>query len=381
MLLRLIALLLLPSLALAGPSQDPKPALAGIWQAPATAIVLREDGTANVDGAPATWRRFGRKKLRFKIGSEVSRPAFTLQDDRLTIQWEAGPQVYSRVAVDFPEVPPSLALGEAPPPKGKSKKWRHPRDFFTCELPYRWRVEAIDEWLMVVDPGLRGKDTLEAIVFVGWGELDGGDGGRTPVSLMKKYEAQWLRDLRKDGLKFRKAKTPPRRVLVGDVPGAEQEWSGQTKKGQAIRLWAGSIVKRDAFLYVAALAVEGKEAQYFPRAKEMFLSVIPTPPERNRPMEQRLVGKMITNTANTSSGGTGWKYQFHEGGAVDSFWYLTGIIGLDLANTSQQEWGTYEVFGDTLYLYLKSGQVEARIESDAAGQPLALHLKGARYPL
>lgn len=48
------------------------------------------------------------------------------------------------------------------------------------------------------------------------------------------------------------------------------------------------------------------------------------------------------------SGGTGWKYTFRGDGSVESFWYLTGVIGLDVPGASQTEWGSYEIFGDTL---------------------------------
>ncbi len=353
--------------------------LIGTWSEESATLRLDADGNATIDGAPATWRRFGSKKLRFKRGGEVERPRFTLEGNKLTVQWKDGAKTYERAATGFPEIPPALEAGKKEP--GKGKLWKHPRDYFTCVMPERWRVEAIDDWVMVVDPGLKGKETLEAIVFVGWGELEGKEKGKTPVQLMQQYEGEWLRQLAADGLRLGKAKAAPRRVLVGDVPGAEQEWSGKAQNGQKIRLWSGGIVKRDAFLYVAALAVEGKEAEYFPKAKHLFLSVIPTPPERNRKLEQKLAGKAIASTENNASGGTGWQYSFRDDGSVKSFWYLTGVVGLDVADANQEEWGSYEIFGDALYIYLKSGQIEGRVETDRTGNPVALVLKGGRYSL
>lgn len=355
--------------------------LAGHWMDAADdaiRLVLAEDGLAQLGEAKGTWKRFGRKKLRFKLDGHVERSLFRLEGERLSIDWKSGARTYVRVDTSFPKIPPALeGVGDGP-----VTPWVHPKDYFSFNLPHRWSVAELGEGVLLVDPDLDKSGTLDAIVFVGWGELGEEEKGRTPAQLMQRSEKEWLALLAKDGIVLRKAKTAPTRALVGDVPGAEQEWTGRTSNGEDVRLWAGAIVKRDAFLYVAALTLAGEESKYLPKAKQLFLSVVPTPPLRNVALEKGLAGSKIVSTDTGAGGSTGWSYTFHPDGSVESFWFMTGDYGIDMvADLSETEWGSYEVFGTAFYVYLKSGQVEGTVVQDALGKPVALVIAGARYSL
>ena len=377
-LLRLLVLALLLCSGLLAQEGVAHP-LVGTWRSEdgAHVLALGADGKASVDGRETTWRRFGRAKLRVKLPGGVERAVYELDRNTLTVHWKNGAQRYVRVRSLLPEVPPALAgVG-----KGPTTAWTHPKDYFSFALPARWEVLEVAESMLLVNPGLTEEDDLEAFVFVGWGSLEDDDKGLSPVQLMARSEKEWLAQLAEDGLFLDKAKKAPRRVLVGDVPGAEQEWTGRAQNGQGLRVWGGGIVKRDAFLYLAVVAQNEKAKEYFPLAKQLFLSVVPTPPERNVALEKLLAGHRIERTNHSEGGATGSKYTFHPGGKVESFWFMSGSYGLGSVSTSDTEWGGYEIFGNEIYIYMKSGQIDGTVVTDEAGAPVALVVEGSRYSL
>lgn len=376
-----LAVLVLAAAPAAAFQKDP---LHGAWlpeEEGAPALVLHAGGEGQLGDQALRWRRFGKRRLRIERDGTKERPGIDLEADALTVQWAGGTASYRRAPKSFPVVPPALAGAAG----SRGKAWTHPRDYFSCRLPARWTVEELgDEW-MVLNPGLSRGDTVEALAFVGWGELEDEDVGRTPTDLIRANERAWLQELRKDGMRLKAAKEAPRRILVGDIPGAQQEWSG-TLSGKPIRMWLGGLVKGDAFLYVAVVVLEERADAYVPRAKDLFLSVVPTPPERNPMLERALVGKTLVSTkvygdSHDRPDGTGWSYTFREDGRLESFWYLTGGHAItSIASFSSTEWGFYEVYGDEVYVYLKSGQVSGRVLQEG-GAPVAVEVDGVRYGL
>ena len=345
-------------------------------------LVLHAGGRGTRGELEIEWRRFGKRKLRVEAGDEVLRPGLAMDGaDALVLSWKSGEVRYFRAHESFPVVPPKLE-GAA---KGKGKVWTHPKDYFSFTLPKGWNVEELDEEAALINPGLKQGDTLDAIPFMGWGLLEGDDLHRTPVQLLADHEREWLAELRKEGMTLKKAKSAPKRVLVDGVPGAEQEWVGSAG-GKSLRMWLGAIVKGEAFLYAAVVVMEEKADAYIPLSKQMFLSVKPTPPERNRELERALVGRKVVSSSFIGDridipDSVSWSYTFMEDGSLKYDWYMSGGYGLDtIVSYSDTEWGTYEIYGREAFIFLKSGQQVGEVILEG-GAPAVMILKGARYHL
>ena len=366
-------------------SGSPANALEGAWLPTlegAEPLVLHAGGSGLKGKAGIEWRRFGRRKLRVKSGGKVLRPGLAMEgDDTLVLTWKTGEVRYKRAPQSFPMTPPPLK-GAA---SGKGKIWTHPKDYFSCTLPAGWSVEELGDEVMLINPGFKRTDTLDAIPFTGWGLLEGEDLHRSPAQLIADHEREWLAEMRSQGMDLKKAKSSPQRVLVDGVPGAEQEWRG-TAGGKRLRMWLGAIVKGEAFLYTAVVVLETRADEFIPLAKQMFLSVKPTPPERNRELERALVGRKVVSSSFTSDridipDSFSWSYTFMEDGSIKYDWYMSGGYGLDMiASCSDTEWGSYEVYGKETFIFLESGQEVGTLVLDG-GVPSGLDLKGARYHL
>ncbi|MEM8709369.1 MAG: hypothetical protein AAGG01_00340 [Planctomycetota bacterium] len=348
-------------------------------------LTLHAGGAGALGDEAFRWRRFGKGRLRVERGNAVERPRIQMEGEgALVVDWKSGPVSYLRAPASFPIVPPALE-GAAPVAKRKGQRWTHPKEYFSCTLPPGWSVEELEREIMVLNPGFTVRDRLDAIPLMGWGELEGADLRRTPTQLIQDHEAEWLRELKGGGMSMRRAKTSPRRVLVAGVPGAEQEWTG-TANGRSLRMWLGAIVKGEAFLYTAVVAVDERADEFVPLAKQLFLSVVPTPPERNPALERALVGRSLASTSFIGDrrdipDSTGWSYGFQEGGSVESFWYMSGGLGYDtIASASSTEWGSYEIYGKELFIYLESGQKVGDLVVED-GVPIAVDLGGVRYSL
>ena len=97
-----------------------------------------------------------------------------------------------------------------------------------------------------------------------------------------------IKSARQAGIEIQPAAAKSRAVLVGDVPGATQQWKGKNAAGQALSLWVGGVTKREYYLSVLAIIVSGKESQFLPKVKRIFSTMAPKPPERNKAAEQAL---------------------------------------------------------------------------------------------
>ena len=170
-------------------------------------------------------------------------------------------------------------------------------------------------------------------------------------------------------------------MLVDGLPGAEQVWKGNTSDGRKVTFWLGALVKREYYLNVAAVIVEGQEPTFLPGVKQLFVSMQPTPPKRNRPAERALVGLSWSENHYSEPGistitpdATGSQYTFHENGHVRSFWYMSGEVGYtDFVSASIEDWGSYEVFGRDVYLYMPSGQIAGELVLEG-GRPVSVRI-------
>lgn len=369
-LLVLLAALLLGPVALA---RGDGALLVGTWvgtgaENQGERVELRADGTGTLAGAAVEWKVWGKDRLRVTIpGSETLRCTYVLAEPELRVTLQGVTYPYRREGpspqVEAAPTEESEARGYVVPKAlegvgtGKVQPYTHPKNYFTCALPEGWSVANETPEALVVNPGLAQGDTLDALVFLTWGQLEEGDRGKRPTALVDRDEAEFRAGMREQGLVLDRAQAKSRAVLVGDVPGAVQEWTGKASSGQAIRVWLGGVLKRDTYLSVAVVLVDAKAERFLPGVKQLFASLKPTPPERNPALERALAGHTMSRSQSGSSGFFGSVYELRADGSVKKELLASGGVGgMDYVGASTEEWGRWEVVGDLLYLYFRDGQ-------------------------
>jgi hypothetical protein len=252
----------------------------------------------------------------------------------------------------------------APPPPldsvytGAAERFQHPRGWYSFEMPRGWTLASQAEDYLVINPGLGPGDTLDSIVMVSHGRLEPEDRNSSVEQLFQKNQPEIGELFTQLQLRMRRPRTGPERVLVGDVPGAQQTWSGRTADGKAVVVWMAGLVKREYFLFVFGLALEDKQELYLPRVKRIFSSLRITPPERNPQLEAALVGRQIANNRTDSSGSTTYIYTFRADRSVHKLSMISfaNTGGVGVSGGSSEDIGRFEVIGDEVYLYFGSGQ-------------------------
>jgi hypothetical protein len=337
-------------------------------------VVLAVDGTGSIDGEAIKWKAWGSNRFRISIGDKTRRGTYSLTEPRLVVRLEDVDYSYRREGeppgqrkkVTEPDAE-STDRGKkvqgfvVPPPltgagKGKTRSYAHPKGFFTCQAPAGWTVAKEMEDALLVNPGLGPKDTLEAIIFLTWGSLDEDERGVKPALLVDRAEPEFRSWMRQHEILLSKPEEKAVPVLVGDVPGATQVWTGKTSSGQAVRLWLGGIVKREYYLTVSVVLLDAKADRFLPGVKQVFASLEATPPEHNRVLEAALAGRSIQKGSSESGGFFGSTYDFDADGSVKKEMLMSGLSGAYDISGSTEEWGTYEVVGDILFMYFKDGQ-------------------------
>lgn len=221
---------------------------------------------------------------------------------------------------------------------------------------------------MLVNPGFGPEDTLDALILLTYGELEASDRNVPPAALIERHSPAFKRDLRKEGIQLGKPLSKARAVLVGEVPGGVKEWSATVQGGKKVDVWLGTIVKRDCYLSVGAVIVDGAAERFLPRIKRIFFTLEASPPERNPALERLLAGRSIGKVDINASGSFTTTYAFHDGGGVTSLSMMSGSPSdFDPVSMSSEQQGRYEVVGDVLYMYFGSGQ-ESGVVSVEAGR-------------
>jgi len=280
----------------------------------------------------------------------------TLDDDKLALR--SGGAEYQLVAL-----PSSKRTAVAPPAldgvyAGATTTWRHPEGYFTCALPKGWTVAQVTDEAVLLNPGLT--DTLDAIILVSYGLLDEAERGVDVTKLLDDQEGELRQTLAAEGIELRAPQQKAKKVLVGDLPGAQQSWTGTAGGSQPVEVWFGGLVKRDYYLAVTAIAMDGKKAQFLPGAKRVFQSMQPKPPERNLALEQALQGASFFNVTNSESGAFYATYAFGPQRRVTKVLSMSGMVGLDDVNANTEDIGSFEVVGDVVYMSFRDGQNVAK---------------------
>jgi hypothetical protein len=249
-------------------------------------------------------------------------------------------------------------------------------------MPEGWTVYQQNDAGMVLNPGLKATDTLDAIVGLMWGRLEAEDQNQPVAKVMEKRLPLLQKTLQEQGLVVPDGKAPIETFRGKDVPGAVVVLAASTMQGQKCRVWCGSMIKRDSWIAVSGVVLEGKEENYLPKVKRVFASLEPKPPERNPALEAALVGRSFSSSqyGRTTNSASHAIYTFAGGGVVTRR-LMTNIAAepsLPGASADVERTGRYEVCGDVLWLWFETGQ-EAGQVLQQQGQVAGIRIGSAEY--
>jgi hypothetical protein len=339
---------------------------------------------------------------RFQSGADWFDFKATLDGDHM--KFESGGTTYELEGAPLPAGRPTNPLGRspggngerggeavpetAPPPAldgvfaGATKRYEHPRGWFGFDMPEGWSVHQESGTGMLLNPGLTAADTLDAIIGLMWGRLETAEQNVAVGKIIAQRLPLLQKTLAEQGIPVGEPEGEIKTFRGKDVPGAVVVLRGETQQAQKFQVWFGGIVKRDAWIAVSGVILDGKEAVYLPKLKRIFASLEPRPPERNQKLEAALVGRSfsssqygrVTESAHHAS------YTFAAGGAV-SRRLMSNVIskpGLPGVSADSETSGRYEVCGDVLYLYFESGQEVGQV-TQQGGNVTGIRIGSAVY--
>lgn len=323
-------------------------------------------------------------KGKFQVGQDGFDFTANLAGDQLTL--ESGGNTYqlkgaplaAAAAGGNVKAPPELAGVFT----GKTTRWDHPRGWLSFDMPERWTVYQQADTGMVLNPGLTATDTLDAIIGLMWGRLEPQDQNQPVAALIEKRVPEMKKLLAEQGLTVGEPEGPIATYKGKDVPGAVLTFKSQGPQGQKLLVWFGGIVKRDSWLAVSAVVLEGKEQNFMPQVKRIFTSLEPKPPERNPKLEAALVGRSFSSSQYGKITGSAHhaSYTFHQGSTVARrlISNVPDRPGLPGSGADSERTGRYEVCGDVLFLYFESGQEVGQVMQQG-GQVSGIRMGNAEY--
>lgn len=263
-----------------------------------------------------------------------------------------------------PTIPPSMTDVA----KGATKPWKHPRGWFSMNLPKDWDVTHADDETVYVNPGLKQGAAQNAIILMTFGGLGKEEKSTEVHKLMDQQEPDFKKFFDQNQIAVTKPDAPAKKVLVGEVPGAIQTWKGTVQGSKKVDIWIGTIIKRDAYLTTIAVILGEESGKFLPGIKQTFMSLNPTPPELNRELMAAIAGRKLVHNLSDSSGTYITSYEFSGDGSVHRSTMMGGITGDFDVNGESTLSGTWEVIGDELYMYFKDGQDGGQLVLDG-GSP------------
>ena len=240
---------------------------------------------------------------------------------------------------------------------GPAERYEHPKGYYTFDMPAGWGVLENDAETLLLNPGFKENDNLDAVVVISHGELEAAEQNLPIHELVDAAEVEILGGLRAQGINLEPAGAKARSVLLGAVPGAIQTWKGKNGAGQDLLVWFGGVTKREFYLSVLAIVVSGKEEIFLPKVKRVFSTLAPTPPERNLAAEKALAGRSFSHSDSSPSGVFTVIFEFRPGNSVrKEMLFSGGLPGGGEVGADAGDLGEYEVIGDVVYLRFKDGQ-------------------------
>ncbi len=265
---------------------------------------------------------------------------------------------------------------------GATKRFEHPRGWFGFDMPEGWSVHQDGGTGMLLNPGLTATDTLDAIVGMSWGRLEAAEQNVAVATIIAQRLPLLRQTLAEQGFTVGKPDGDIQTYRCKDVPGAVVILRGQTQQGKPFQVWFGGIVKRDGWIAVSGLMLEGKEQNYLPKLKRIFTSLEPRPPERNQKLEAALVGRTFSSSqyGRKTDSAHHASYAFTAGGSV-SRRLITNVIskpGQPGIGADSETGGRYEVCGDVVFLYFESGQEVGQVVQQGE-QVTGIRIGNAEY--
>lgn len=306
---------------------------------------------------------------RFQVGADWFDFTAALAGDKLTLV--SGGTTYELAGAPLAGAAPAQAGdGKAPPEltgvfAGATGRYEHPRGWFAFDMPVGWTVYQQSDLGMVLNPGLKQTDAIDAIVGLMWGRLEPQEQDQPVGSLIEKQVPRLRQLLAEQGLQVGEPEAPVATFKGKDVPGAVVTFRGRAAQGQQLVVWFGGIKKRDSWIAVSGVVLGDKAAAYLPQVKRIFVSLEPRPPERNPKLEVALVGKSFSSSqyGRVTGSASHATYSFAGGGVVTRrlMTNIPSTPGLPGGGVDAERSGRYEVCGDVLYLYFETGQEAGQV--------------------
>jgi hypothetical protein len=235
---------------------------------------------------------------------------------------------------------------------------KHPRGWFTFEMPQGWSVGRQADDSMLINPGLAASDTLDALVLVTYGELDEAQARLDVSALFPQVKEAIIQDLAAQSIRVTDSSASPRLVRLAHATGLVQEWPGKAGD-RDVRVWFGGLTQEGHYFAVTAVVLAGREERFLPGVRRLLHSVHARPPQRNTAAEQALACAQFSaiSTPGGSRGSFSTIFEFGANNRVKKTMMMSGLVGLSTdVGGSSEEWGSYEVTGDEVTLSFKDGQ-------------------------
>jgi len=171
------------------------------------------------------------------------------------------------------------------------------------------------------------------------------------------------------------------KVNVGDVPGAVQDgWKGRFN-GTAVDMWVGGITRQNVYVVLISLILSEKRDEFLPKVIQIFLSMRPVPQPLSIPAMDEIAGFTVGAVSNESPGCSicdshfnSSTYAFSKPGPdtyavlrTSSFSFASNIDAGG-GSSSTETSGSYEIYGNELFMYFSDGQTVGTIEIEN-GEP------------
>ena len=278
------------------------------------------------------------------------------------------------------------AAGQTPPRlrglyTGQVSSYTHPRGWFSIDLPMPWSVTRQDESSLVINPGFTAADTLDALIVVSYGELAAGQDGSDIADLFESVRPSILQDLASQGIEVHEGDRRPGRVALANAMGLVQQWRGQAG-GRDVIAWFGGLSSSGCYLTVTAVMLATSLRRFLPGTKRLLYSVQPRPPQRDVAAERALESAEFS-AFETRPGGSRGSFstilEFGSGNSLKKTIILSGTLGLTTdVGGSSEEWGTYQVIGDEVWLSFSGARDDLTLVSEQ-GHIVALERDGRTY--
>lgn len=227
---------------------------------------------------------------------------------------------------------------------------RHPKGWFSAEMPASWSVWQSDGARMVLDTGLHRADGVDATALVALGWLEDSERGIALKDFLARHEMELANELQRGGVQMQRAEA---RVAVVGPDRARIEWPAVTGDGRALRVWLGvELVGDDAYLGVLGVMVEPRAGEVVPELEHLFATLRVELPAADAAVEAALVGREFYLSTNGSSAALHTVLGFGKGHRVQRTTMFSGTIGLDGVGSESEKVGRYRVLGDTVVVSL-----------------------------